>query len=133
VKVPRIFINERPDWRRPIIAKVEECYDDTVEATGRRSVRHILDDNYQFDDLKRLAQGTACAECLEVFPAKPGPDTVGEFRKVYDKPSGPVVLPWQARVIARCCPMCGSEISTEYFEALHEGVLPEIPEIEEMP
>jgi RNA polymerase subunit RPABC4/transcription elongation factor Spt4 len=81
--------------------------------------------------LKRLAQGTACEHCLEVFPAKPGPDTVREFEKVYDKPTGPVRMPWRERVTAGCCPMCGSEISTEFFEALHQGVLPDIPDIEE--
>lgn len=131
MKVPKIFIRERADWREPIIAGVEECYDDTVEKTGRRSVRWILKDNKQFDHLARLANGTVCEHCLEPMPAKPGPESVKRFAEVYDKPTGSVVLPWRERVMAGCCPVCGSEVSTEMFEAMHEGVLPDIPEIEE--
>ena len=128
---PRYVIIEHAGWREPIIGAVEECYDDTVEATGRRSYRHILSDAKQFEHLKRLADGTACGTCLEVFPERPGPDSVKAFRDVYEKPGQ--LVPWRERVMAGCCPMCGNEVSTEFFEALHEGVLPTIPDIEETP
>ena len=128
-RAPVIFVNEKPGWREPIIAAAEECYDETTQFTGRRSVRHILKDNKQFEHLNRLAQGTACGHCLEVFPEKPGPGAVKAFGDVYDKPGQ--IVPWRERVQAGCCPMCGYEVSTEFFEALHEGTLPPIHDIEE--
>lgn len=127
----RIQVFERDEWRDPVIAKVEECYDHTVEATGRRSFRWILHDNKQFEHLRRLAEGTICENCLESFPVRPIPANVKRFAEIYDKPTGPVRLPWRERVMTGCCPVCGSEVSPEFFEALHEGVLPEIPDIEE--
>lgn len=124
----RIKVTEHPNWREPVLADVQECYDLTAERMQRRSVRWILHDNKQFEHLDRLARGLICAECLEVFPARPGADTVTTFREVYDKPAQR--LPWRERVMAGCCPVCGSEVSPEYFQALHEGTLPEIPDIE---
>jgi hypothetical protein len=125
----RITIRQREEWREPILAAVEECYDETVERTGRRGVRWILHDRKQFETLKRLADGTACAECMEVFPERPSASSVKRFAEVYDKPGQ--VLPWRQRVMQGCCPVCGAEVSTEYFQALHQGLLPKIPPIEE--
>lgn len=125
----RFVILERADWREPILAAAEECYDETT--TERRSVRWILKDAKQFEHLRRLAQGTACENCLEVFPERPSPASVRRFEEVYGQKPGPVQIPWRSRVMAGCCPMCGCEISTEMFEALHQGVLPPINPIEE--
>ena len=130
-RAPVILVNERDEWRDPVIAAVEECYDETTMQTGRRSVRWILKDNKQFDHLRRLAEGTICAECLESFPERPSPASVKRFGEIYGGKPGAVQLPWRERVMAGCCPVCGSEVSTEMFEALHEGTLPPIHDIEE--
>lgn len=123
------MITERDEWRRPILAAHEECYDETSEQTLQRSVRHILKDRYQFEDLKRLAEGRACENCLEVFPERPCAANVRRFDEVYG--GKPFPLPWRQRVMQGCCPVCGSEISTEMFEALHKGTLPPLPSLEE--
>lgn len=131
MSVPRMFISERDEWRDPVIAKVEECYDDTVERTGKRSYRWILHDAKQFEHLRRLAAGTICGNCLESFPEKPCSASVKRFEEIYGGRGGPVVLPWRDRVMSGCCPVCGSEVSTEMFEAMHQGTLPPIHDIEE--
>lgn len=120
-----IFINEREEWRKPVNAVAEETYDLGADK-GRRDVRWIIDGPEQFEVLRRLAEGTVCSECMETMPAKPSPGTVSRFREVYaDKPE-PTRSRWLGRVMQGCCPVCGSEVSTEMFEAQYRGVLPPI-------
>lgn len=132
-RAPVILINERDEWRRPLLAAAEETYDETTTRMHRRAVKWIAHDRFQVEDLARLARGEACSECMEVFPCRPAGDseTLRRFREVYgDKPE-PTRSNWRDLVAAGHCPICASEVSTEYFEALHHGVLPHVPTYEE--
>lgn len=126
-----IHVFENEAWRRPVNAAAEETYDLEGAQHGRRDVRWVFHDRYQFEDLKRLAEGMVCSSCLEVFPAKPGADTVTRFREVYGGKPEPIGSRWRQRVMNGCCPICGTEVSTEYFEALYRGTLPPIPDYPE--
>ena len=122
---PYILVNERDEWRKPVYAVAEETHD-LGRDKGRREVRWIVDGPDQFSVLRRLSEGTVCVECMETMPARPGPGTVSRFREVYgDKPE-PTKSTWLPRVMSGCCPVCGSEVSTEMFEAMYRGVLPPI-------
>ena len=126
----RIQIFENDSWRRPANAVAEETYD-LGKFKDRRDVRWVFHDRYQFEDLKRLAEGTLCSECLEPMPAKPSAASVNRFREVYAGKPLPIGSVWRERVLNGCCPVCGSEVSTEFFEAMYRGTLPPIPDVED--
>lgn len=125
----RYTILEQAGWRRPVIAAVEECYDVESTANGMRDVRWIVDGPDQFEVLRRMAAGEVCSHCLEPMPERPSLSAVRRFGEVYgDKPE-PIASRWRERVSRGCCPVCGTEVSPAYFDALYRGVLPPIPDI----
>jgi len=127
----RIQILERDGWRKPVQAVAEETYGLSGGQHGRRDVQWIIDGPDQFEVLRRLAEGSICSECMEPMPCRPSLANVDRFRAVYaDKPE-PTRSRWLARVTQGCCPTCGSEVSTEMFEAQYRGVLPDIPPTED--
>lgn len=115
----------QPDqaWRRKPTFDVEECY--TLTPGGlNRGIKYIIKGPHQKEDEDRILKGLVCANCMEPFPAKPGPDTLQLFidsniRYPRDERE------WHQLVQRGRCPMCGDEVSYEYAGLMHMGTLPQ--------
>lgn len=107
-------------WRRKPSFDVEECYS-YYRGVQTRAIRFILKGPHMFEDQHRVLSGLVCANCMEPFPAKPGPDTLQYFIDSnirYPQPN------WHDLVRQSRCPMCADEVSYEYAALLDEGQLP---------
>jgi hypothetical protein len=109
-------------WRRKPSFDVEECYTQTRDGLSR-GIRYIIKGPHQYEDEERVLKGLVCANCMEPFPAKPGPDTLQLFidsnlRYPHDQHV------WHRLVRQGRCPMCAEEVSYEYANLMHEGTLP---------
>jgi hypothetical protein len=117
-------------WRRPpTVIHVETTGSGPMLAGEELGVQWVIGGTVkeQAEDAERLAKGLLCPNCLDVFPAKPGLDTVGRFREVYqDQPD-----PWRsvalARVAVGCCPTCACSVDDAMHELFHQGVEEPLP------
>lgn len=124
-------VSQKDDsWRRRPEYIAEECYS-YYRGEKTRAIRWIITGPHMEEDAERLLKGLVCSNCLEPFPAKPGPDTLQLFIDAnlhYPYPEGV----WHDLVRQSRCPMCQDEVSYEYANLLHEGQLPSLPPIEEL-
>jgi hypothetical protein len=107
-------------WRRRPQYVAEECYS-FYRGQKTRAIRFNIVGPHQKEDGERLLKGLVCSNCMEPFPAKPGPDTLQLFidaNAFYPQEN------WHDLVRQSRCPMCGDEVSYEYANLLFEGTLP---------
>ena len=112
-------------WRRPPkVIHVEKRASGVVLNDEETPVDWVIGGTVteQMEDAERLAKGLVCPNCLEPFPARPGLDTLGRFREVWqDQPD-----PWRTaalkRVAVGCCPICACSVDDAMHELFHQGV-----------
>jgi hypothetical protein len=107
------------DWRRRVEAKSEEDGGKVMLhfRPGWRPLRHWL----SAEDLKRVAAGMACWNCLQPFPAPVGAENVKVWKR-----EAPEAFDWHStippsfyeqRVKDSCCPYCDCECTPEMIRA----------------
>lgn len=120
-------ISQKDDaWRRRVDYVAEECYS-YYRGERTRAIRFNIIGPHQEEDAMRLLKGLVCSNCMEPFPAKPGPDTLQLFIDAnchYPQPN------WHDLVRQSRCPVCGDEVTYEYADLLFQGTLPPLPSLD---
>lgn len=116
-------VNER--WREPILdVHTDEAYVIDSDAERRRGLKHIFSGKERFDNIGRVLQGLACANCLTPLPARPGLDSVHLYRQGQMNYIGLRSEQEALALVAQGkCPICAHEVSTTMADVGFMGTM----------
>jgi hypothetical protein len=112
-----------PGWQRPIAAHTEECYWLDGHGDMQRSLFHMIDGfvddistDAQTEIRRQMAEGCRCQNCLTGFPAPVSPANLSVLMTLNYGELREQAMGWIAQ---GRCPICGTEMSHDYFAANH--------------